>query len=621
MDRQSNKKQSRIWLAVSVFSVWGYLLILSLRYDFWYDLNDDVMIKNITSGLYTGTPESHNIQMQYPLSLFLSFLYLLTNRIPWYALFLVGVQVLSIFLILFRTSEMFPETKTRIAGFSTMAAILFWLLTKHMVIYQYTVSCAFLSGAAAFLLLTGRQADETGSKKGGRILNLNNIMVVILLLLSFLIRSEMMLLTFPIVMVVLLFCLIFTYCSDVGIEDKPHILRAFKKYLALFITLVIVIALSVVINRGGYSSAEWKTFNEFFDARTELYDFNALPPYNGNEAFYQKIGMDETSQKLLENYNFGLDEEMDAKLLTEIAAYSKEQKKAVTGSFSDRIKFAFSSYLYRISHPLSADEDETDVFWKMTLMVIYLLVLLTGFRHHILWKLALLFTCRTTLWLYIIYRNRAPVRITHSLYFVELMALAGLFVLEAGRFLQAEKQSEAKRKKKNIITSAISITVVLLFFISIPKQDRFCKQEEELRQGYSKPYDILFAYMEEHPDRFYFMDVYSWVEYTERLFGNTHFNNESYRNKQVFLGMNYDIMGGWATFSPAAESKIRALGTNSMREALLMNYVYYVQKAKGDLNWLESYYQNTGYDIVIELSDTVGDFMIYRLEHKKMEHN
>lgn len=44
----------------------------------------------------------------------------------------------------------------------------------------------------------------------------------------------------------------------------------------------------------------------------------------------------------------------------------------------------------------------------------------------ILWKLCLLFAVRSALWMYILMGERFPDRITHSLYFMEFVVLAGI---------------------------------------------------------------------------------------------------------------------------------------------------------------------------------------------------
>ena len=48
--------------------------ILAAHFDFYYDLNDDVLIKDILSGVYSGTPDGHTMQLLYPLGALLALL-------------------------------------------------------------------------------------------------------------------------------------------------------------------------------------------------------------------------------------------------------------------------------------------------------------------------------------------------------------------------------------------------------------------------------------------------------------------------------------------------------------------------------------------------------------------
>ena len=59
------------WILPLLFTL-ALLLFTSLRFDYYYSLNDDVLMKDILAGVYTGVPESRNVQMLYPLSLLLS---------------------------------------------------------------------------------------------------------------------------------------------------------------------------------------------------------------------------------------------------------------------------------------------------------------------------------------------------------------------------------------------------------------------------------------------------------------------------------------------------------------------------------------------------------------------
>lgn len=75
----------------------------SLRFDYYYSLNDDVLMKDILAGVYTGVPESRNVQMLYPLSLLLSLLVKVFHTSYVYGIFLCLCQFGSLYLILYRS--------------------------------------------------------------------------------------------------------------------------------------------------------------------------------------------------------------------------------------------------------------------------------------------------------------------------------------------------------------------------------------------------------------------------------------------------------------------------------------------------------------------------------------
>ena len=58
------KKHENLLLTAAV--LFCMLVFIGIRFDYFYQANDDVYIKNLLSGVYTGAPESHNIQMHYP---------------------------------------------------------------------------------------------------------------------------------------------------------------------------------------------------------------------------------------------------------------------------------------------------------------------------------------------------------------------------------------------------------------------------------------------------------------------------------------------------------------------------------------------------------------------------
>ena len=89
----------------------GTVLILGLyvgiSFDYYYDLNDDVLMKDILAGVYTGSPEGHNIQMLWPISALISLFYRAAGRLPWYGLFLCFCHFGCIFLIVKSAASVF----------------------------------------------------------------------------------------------------------------------------------------------------------------------------------------------------------------------------------------------------------------------------------------------------------------------------------------------------------------------------------------------------------------------------------------------------------------------------------------------------------------------------------
>ena len=79
-----NTKKQIPWNFIWAFSLTaGMILAVGVFFDYYFDLNDDVLMKDILSGAYTGTPAGHNIQMLYPISAMISLFY----RMPLLELF------------------------------------------------------------------------------------------------------------------------------------------------------------------------------------------------------------------------------------------------------------------------------------------------------------------------------------------------------------------------------------------------------------------------------------------------------------------------------------------------------------------------------------------------------
>lgn len=565
------------------------LIVTGIRYDYYFDLNDDVLMKDILSGVYTGTPEGHNIQMLWLVSAFISVFYRIIRGLPWYGIFLCVCHYGSLFLVVHRSLSFCRKRTGKLILLLTEGVLILGLLLDHLVSAQYTVTCTMLAGSAAFLFLT---TDITLPAKD---FLKKNTGTVLLVFLAYLIRSEMLLLVLPLI------------CAagviKWGCEKKIFIKENFIKYLTVIGAILLGILIGQVSHRIAYGSVGWRTFTEYFNNRTELYDFQVLPDYEEHQAFYTSVGLTESERELLDNYNFGLDEEIDEKLLGEIAEYAS-QCRSEAMPFVQRLRNALGNYVRRTLYGPS--HNESDYPWNLVILFSYLTVFLTamsipgkkpGIRFfRIFWKLGFLGAVRTVLWLWLIMRDRVPVRISHSMYLMELSILAALLLLQCRELLEQRQDLPSK------LPAILSALYLLLGVVILPSSIALTDRDVETKVENNVRYDALYRYLREQKDNFYFIDVYSSVAYTEKMFVNV--DNSL---------ANYDIMGGWACKSPLWRKKLSAFGIENMEEALTdRSDVYYVQEKGADTGWLSEYYEDHGDPISLILVDTVDDsFEIY----------
>ena len=561
------------------------MLFVGLKFDYYYQANDDVYIKNILSGVYTGTPESHNIQMHYPISLLLSLLYRICGDLPVYGLFLCACHFGTGFLILERAAKLMEKTFGKVLVVTLLGVLFTGLLLPELVFMQYTVTCTLLAGAATFRFYTTPKG--LGIKEFIRA-NVGNVLLVVL---AFLVRSEMLLLVLPLICVTGLF----KWFSEKPVFTKENT----GKYFAVFGLILLGLALGQLTHTFAYSSEEWKTFTGFFDARTELYDYQFIPSYEENQKFYADLGLAQSEQTLLENYNFGLDEKITTKVVADTATYAKELKGDQL-SFTDHFKLALSDYKYKLTH-------EVDYPWNILVLATYALLILLAWKNKsyaYIWKLPLLFFVRSGLWMYIIMGNRYPDRITHSLYFMEFVIL-GALILEQCR-TEREQAQQRFANASNMIrgwqsasfTILVVIVLGILGFQSLLVHTKNVEEACAQRDYANREMLALDAYCRENPENFYFVDVYSAVSCSDLVMSTEaiEYSEKAFENVDNSLA-NYDLMGGWVVKSPLTDKKLQQFGMtkegglSAMEQGLLdSDRVYVIIKTEKTMDWLTDYF-------------------------------
>ena len=81
--------------ASAIIALLFYLLIVKLFLSKPFYTNDQVLMRGIANGSYTGLQDGHLVYIIYPLSGILSFLYKLLPRIDWYDLLVYAALLIA----------------------------------------------------------------------------------------------------------------------------------------------------------------------------------------------------------------------------------------------------------------------------------------------------------------------------------------------------------------------------------------------------------------------------------------------------------------------------------------------------------------------------------------------
>ena len=252
------------------------ILLLALRYDFWFDINDDVWMKDIISGVYTGTPSARNIQMLFPVSGLVSLFYRITRSVDWYGLFLLACQFGSLFLVLNRACAVQAKTFGKADGalaLMTGAVAAAALLLPHYVFVQYTLfpgdgsgsgSARSSSGNGGSQKMARNESAQESSGKGisqkasGNLLRVNvketvcrELPPVLLIIFAFLIRTEMTALMLPLVLTGMVFRFVMETRPEDRLFSKKNIMTAILTVLMIGIGM----AAGLAADRAACSSA------------------------------------------------------------------------------------------------------------------------------------------------------------------------------------------------------------------------------------------------------------------------------------------------------------------------------------------------------------------------------
>ena len=251
-------------------------------------INDDWGMYSALSGAYLGYPEAHVLFFLYPLSWLLSKLYTLCSFIPWYGLFLHGVQIACLYVIYHRCLQIWKRhnpSGSFLKPALALLCILFLIVDLNVLSEaQYTTVAGLAAATALFCFITTRSAVSAGAFLTG------NIPTFIFAWLSFSMRQNIFYLMLPMAGMLWLAKWVNAYRN--GCDRIAYKLFGFALILSAGMGIL------YGLNAAGYSEQHWKDFRQINHYRERVGDFYTWPEYEECAPALQELNITE------EEYNY-----------------------------------------------------------------------------------------------------------------------------------------------------------------------------------------------------------------------------------------------------------------------------------------------------------------------------
>lgn len=546
-----------------------------------YYLNDDTTIRYILSGACTGIPDSHAVQMGYPLTWLLAGLYRITDKlrifVPWFDLFMAGCVLLSGVGILIGCWEAAGEKKIlrRLILMLTGTAFFMGMFLPNYLYMHYTIVAAMLAGSALFLWVSGYGWG----------------LPLCLLGLCYLVRTEVFLLAMPFLLVAVLEELL----RDTGLWESDRgwtgrFRSALGRQWRPLLILALMVAVFWGIDRVGYKSQDWQKYWQYFDNRVKLYDYTDFPSTDRYGEYYEQLGLDWGQYQVLFHYDTILDQSIDEQVLEQVESGINGLKGSVPAG--QRVRQCLKEYYLHMRY----DGRAYGLVWAGCCGL--LLILLAVYRNWgKLLLLAALELGRSLIWLFLIARGRFPERIWITLYLIEIGLLLGMLLREC---VGCDKTRSAGRKKW--LPAAAMVLCLALVGGAAPVQLRHTVQRVAQQQEKQEQWNLLADSLDEQ--YLYLMDVYSAVAYAGEVYG---------RDDGHIL-----LLGGWLAQSPLVRQRLAVYDAEDGVQALRHEQVRLLVEGGRDISWLEAYLEQRLGAVELQAQDYVvcGEdlaFVIYRL--------
>ncbi len=570
-------------LGASLVLAFLYGVVLYHTTGFLYAIADDVIMRDIASGAFTGTPDGHLIFVRYVLGFFLSRLYLLNQRIDWYGFFMAGSLFLGLAAVLYRGLSAKRNLAWK-AGYAGVALGLFGIgILPHAAQFEWTISAAFLGTAALYLYIT------LGKEDRGQLPD--KILIWFLLFLTFCIRYDVFFMVMP------GFGIVFLW-RFAGRKKSEG--RLYWKELLLPLVVFACVGAAALIEIAAYPGEQWEKFRRFQDSRSQIYDYTGVPSYEANPDWFLERGLDEHEVRNLRHYALYLVEDMGAEMMEALSEES--QRQAETGR-KEQLRAGLLLSLGELANP-------EYICVSLPSLLFFLGILFYAFREQrkgVLLPLLLFLGAEGILWLFLGIAGRLPERVAFSQHLVMMLGMGAYFLL-----LWMEKEdgtgSERPGKAKQVFVSAAA--VLCLAGAVLQLHSMVLKNQEKLAVDDS--YQQFKEVCKEEKEKLYFIETFA-AEPVGGASVTTHGNP----------GLNRCLtLGDWYTSSPLDGERLEALGIETVEKTILEDpNTFLVVRDIEDPGFLGTYFSYKYPDMILVCQgmECIGDrnYYLYRPEKRE----
>ena len=504
------------------------------------------MIAEIVSGQFTGKPESYGIQMTFGFTWFLSKLYELARGFNWYGIVLIGVQIFSFGAVLYRLQSFMEKVQGKIYVLTAAFFLYVGLWLKVYVQLTYTTTAAFVGMAAIFWYA----ASKTNWK--------NLLMAVFLANIAFSIRPNVFYLFVPATGLVYLYKLI-------GKKELK------KLTIGAPFVILAVTAVLFVFNATAYSKEGWKEFRDFFDVRTDVYDYYDLRPYGENPELYEPYGISEEEFNMMRVYNYTVLGDLPKEFFPQYLEACEKLEDAQGIDFVSKSVNAVKIFVKDVL----ANNYGTENTVLFAAAVILVVLLIWKKKYSLAIYLGVQSAAICAVWLYFTYWGRAIERIqmTMSLIFLAVILHVLIEMKEMHLYRDEITGKLSGNGKASLIIGLIGFALIAGINFSDFRTDNIAKTY------WYNDVQTIKEYCANDPDRLYYMDIATMTE----LYGKCTIKN----TEPEYI--NYISMGDWSAYCPHYEEKLERHGVDNIAESITDENTYVIMLHNYQLKCMKEY--------------------------------